>query len=114
MRLSTAATGTWPALGRHLPNFPAPDGPAGAVGAGCHMAAVVAAGQFGRMVALREAFITGTGAFLPGEPVATTDGRFIGRVGGRDSVWASARCAGTASRAATTRGPDGDLHTNAR
>ena len=51
------------------------------------MAAVVAAGQFGRMVALRDAFITGTGVFLPGEPVGNDRMEdFIGRVGGRNSV----------------------------
>ena len=39
------------------------------------------------MVALREAFITGTGAFLPGEPVGNDRMEdFIGRVGGRTST----------------------------
>ncbi len=39
------------------------------------------------MQRLREAFITGTGAFLPGEPV-TNDRMedFIGRIGGRKSA----------------------------
>jgi 3-oxoacyl-[acyl-carrier-protein] synthase III len=38
------------------------------------------------MLGLRDAFITGTGAFLPGEPV-TNDRMedFIGRIGGRTS-----------------------------
>jgi 3-oxoacyl-[acyl-carrier-protein] synthase III len=39
------------------------------------------------MVALREAFITGTGVFLPGEPVRNDRmEEFIGQVGGRKSV----------------------------
>lgn len=39
------------------------------------------------MVALRDAFITGTGIFLPGEPVGNDRMEdFIGRVGGRSSV----------------------------
>jgi 3-oxoacyl-[acyl-carrier-protein] synthase III len=38
------------------------------------------------MPGLRDAFITGTGAFLPGEPVANDRMEdFIGRVGGRNS-----------------------------
>jgi hypothetical protein len=38
------------------------------------------------MLRLRDAFITGTGAFLPGEPVANDRMEdFIGRIGGRTS-----------------------------
>ena len=38
------------------------------------------------MTVLREAFITGTGTFLPGEPVANDRMEdFIGYVGGRKS-----------------------------
>ncbi len=42
--------------------------------------------QLGRMSALRDAYITGTGVFLPGEPVANDRmEQFIGQVGGRTS-----------------------------
>ena len=39
------------------------------------------------MVELRDVFITGTGAFLPGPPVANDRMEdHLGRIGGRDSV----------------------------
>ena len=51
------------------------------------MAAIAPAGQSGRMVALREGFITGTGVFLPGEPVDNDRMEdHLGRIAGRNTV----------------------------
>ena len=62
-------------------------------------------------------FITGTAAFLPGEPMAITIGWRTSSVACRRAARRSAagRCAGTASAAGTTRWtPDGRwLHSNA-
>jgi 3-oxoacyl-[acyl-carrier-protein] synthase-3 len=80
------------------------------------MAAIAPAGQLGRMVALRDAFITGTGIFLPGEPVGNDRMEdFIGRVGGRSSVVGqrALRWNGIESRHYALT-PEGDiLHSNA-
>ena len=68
------------------------------------------------MVTLRDAFITGTGAFLPGDPVGNDRMEdFIGRVGGRKSVIGprALRWNGIATRHYALT-PEGDvLHTNA-
>ena len=69
------------------------------------------------MVALRDAFITGTGVFLPGEPVGNDRMEdFIGRVGGRNSVVGqrALRWNGIETRRHYALSPGGDiLHTNA-
>ncbi len=65
---------------------------------------------------LRDVFITGTGAFLPGEPVSNDRMEdFLGRVGGRDSLFGrrALRWNGVQSRHYAMR-PDGTAtHTNA-
>src|SRR5258708_6471401 len=68
------------------------------------------------MLALRDAFITGTGVFLPGEPVGNDRMEdFISRVGGRKSVIGqrALRWNGIATRHYALT-PGGEvLHTNA-
>ncbi len=55
------------------------------------------------MSMLRDVFITGTGAVLPGERVGNDRMEdFIGRIGGRASAVGRRPCAGTGSRGGTT------------
>ena len=68
------------------------------------------------MVALREAFITGTGAFLPGEPIGNDRmEEFIGLIGGRPSTVGqrALRWNGIATRHYALNEAGEPLHTNA-
>lgn len=69
-----------------------------------------------RLVSLRQAFITGTGAFLPGPPIGNAAMEdYLGRIGGRDSLFGkkALRWNGVESRHYALT-PDGmALHTNA-